>query len=714
MDHTFYPAHIRYEDDQRVIQSVLEHLRGTEKLAVSFAAGFHGEADASLAALAHDIGKASMEFREHILHPELAMCVDHSTSGAQVVSKNLPAAFVVAGHHSGLPDGGNLRTDTPDDVTLAGRLKRRGLPDCSAWEQWLSLPPGGPPPFVKGAGPMVTQFYIRMLYSCLVDADYLDTERFMNPSVSRPAGWDLRELEQRLHAHTVAFYPPKGELNSLRCDVLEQCQQAGDYPKGLYTLTIPTGGGKTLSSLAFALRHAVHHGMDRVIYVVPYTSIIDQTARIFRGIFGDEIVLEHHSGVIYDDTETDQKLALASENWDMPIVVTTAVQFFESLYANRSSKCRKLHNISNAVLIFDEAQMIPIPFLQPCVFSIAELIRHYGATALLCTATQPALEYYFRQYGLTTQELYPESERLFSALQRTCFERLGTLSVQELSNQLQCCQQVLCVVNRRKDAAVLCATLPREGRYCLTTLLCPADRKRLLDEIRHRLTDGLSCRVVSTSLIEAGVDVDFPRAFRELAGLDSILQTAGRCNREAKRPLEESLVTVFTLQDKPPRMIAQNVDAARRTIKRHAAFYEPEAISEYFHFLRGLKGQDALDQYRIVDSFERGLNGCGLPFAKVAERFHLIDSGTHTVYIPLDEAVPLIEQLRSGQVSRELFRKLGQYGVALYPEQFQKLLDAGVLICLPSGDGILEDISFYDPVYGLQPDAEPDIDKYIM
>lgn len=697
-----------------VIQSVLEHLRGTEELAVSFSAGFHGEKDASLSALAHDIGKASAEFREHILHPERPIRVDHSTAGAQAVRDNLPAAFAVAGHHGGIPDGGNLRTDSPDSATLAGRLKRRGLPDCSVWKQWLALPPGGAPPFLKGAGPMVTQLYIRMLYSCLVDADYLDTEHFMDPSVSRPCGYDLSALEQALNAYTAGFYPPKGALNEVRCRVLEHCRKAGERPKGLYTLTVPTGGGKTLSSLAFALRHAVQHGMDRIIYIVPYTSIIDQTAKVFRELFGDEVVLEHHSGVLYDDTEADRKLALASENWDMPIVVTTAVQFFESLYANRSSKCRKLHNISNAVLVFDEAQMLPIPYLKPCIFAIAELIRHYGATALLCTATQPALDSFFLQYGLSAQELYPETAQLFSTLQRTCFDNLDTVSVEELCARLRNCHQVLCVVNRRADAATLCAALPQEGRYCLTTLLCPWDRKRLLAEIRQRLKDGLPCRVVSTSLIEAGVDVDFPRAFRELAGLDSILQTAGRCNREGKRSVQDSLVTIFSLRDKPPGMIAQNVDATRRILKKYDAFHAPEAVSEYFRFFRNLKGQNELDKYHIIDSFERGLNGCGLPFMSVAERFHLIDSGTRTVYIPLERAVPLIEQLRGGQLSRGLFRKLGQYGVALYPNQFQKLRDSGVLTCMLSGDGILEDISLYDPVYGLQPDADPGIDKYIL
>ena len=714
MDEEIFPAHIRYEDEKAIIQTVLEHLRGTEELAVFFAAPFQAEKDASLAALSHDLGKACEAFKTHILHPESHMRVDHSTFGAQTVKDNFPVSFAVAGHHGGLPDGGNLKTATGDDSTLAGRLKRKGLPDCSAWKRWLTLPPGGAPDFCKNADPLTWQFYIRMLFSCLVDADYLDTEHFMNPEIVRGSKWDLKELEARLRAKTDEFYPPKGALNEMRCRVLDACRSAGEGPKGLYTLTVPTGGGKTLASLTFALRHAVTHGMDRVIYVIPYTSIIDQTADTFRKVLGEEAVLEHHSGIVYDDTEEDRKLALAAENWDMPIIVTTAVQFFDSLYANRSSKCRKLHNLANSVIVFDEAQMLPLPYLKPCVFAIAELIRHYGATALLCTATQPALDNYFQDYGLEITEICPDRDRMFSAFRRTSFEQLGRITTEELDARLREFPQVLCVVNLRKTASDLSRLLPEEGRYCLTTLLCPADRKRLLKEIRGRLKDGLPCRVVSTSLIEAGVDVDFPRAFRELAGLDSILQTAGRCNREGKNPPEESLVSVFSLSEKVLPMIRQNVDSTKRTVKKYADLDLPEAVSEYFLFLRRLKGSEALDQQHILDAFCRGIHGCMFPFAQIADMFHLIDSPTKTVYLITEESKELISQLRSGQFSRNLFRKLGQFGVNVYPNHFQALQDSGFVTILSSGDGILEDSALYDPAFGLRVNAEPDIDRYIL
>lgn len=714
MEVSGFPAHIRFDGDLPVVQTVLEHLRGTEELAVSFAKPFHAEKDASLAALSHDIGKFSSEFKTHILHPERNLRVDHSTAGAQAIRDNLPAAFAVAGHHGGLPDGGNMRTSTGDDSTLFGRLKRKGLPDCSAWKQSLTLPTGGAPDFCKTSDRLVWQFYTRMLYSCLVDADYLDTERFMEPQINRGTEWDLQDLESRLMTHTDGFYPPKTALNEMRCSVLDACRRTGEGPKGLYTLTVPTGGGKTLASLTFALRHAVHHGMDRVIYVIPYTSIIDQTADTFRKVLGEECVLEHHSGVLFDDTEKDQKLALATENWDMPVIVTTAVQFFESLYANRSSKCRKLHNLANSVIVFDEAQMLPIPYLKPCVFAIAELIRHYGSTALLCTATQPALDLFFQKYGLQTKEICPDRDKMFSAFRRTTIEQLGAVSVEELGAQLQKHSQVLCVVNLRKTAADLARLLPEEGRFCLTTLLYPADRKRLVKEIRQRLKDGLPCRVISTSLIEAGVDVDFPRAYRELAGLDSILQTAGRCNREGKNPARESVVSVFSLPDSKPKMIRQNIDSSKRTMKKFEDPDLPEAVEEYFKFLRELKGSEALDQHRILDAFRNGINGCLYPFAQVSDRFHLIDSPTKTVYILNAESDELISQLRSQQLSRNLFRRLGQYGVNVYPYHFQALLDAGAVSKLPSGDGILEDSTFYDPAFGLQPNAEPDIARYIM
>ena len=353
---------------------------------------------------------------------------------------------------------------------------------------------------------------------------------------------------------------------------------------GLYTLTVPTGGGKTFASLSFALEQAAAQGMKRVIYVIPYMSIIDQTAAVFADLLGAENVLADYSCADYKSLERENltpaqyRQLLASENWDASVVVTTAVQFFESLYANRSSRCRKLHNIANSVIIFDEAQTLPTSYLLPCVSAIAQLVRHYHATAVLCTATQPALEPYFRQFApeLPLQEIVPDTATLYTTLRRTTLCDAGELTLEALTSQLCALSQVLCVVNRRKTAQEVYAALPAEGSYCLTTLLCAADRRRQLAEIRQRLRESLPCRVVSTSLIEAGVDVDFPAAYREQCGLDSLLQTAGRCNREGHRSVEESLVYRFTLEGcGVPQMLRQNVHAMQYAANCTAALDSP-------------------------------------------------------------------------------------------------------------------------------------------
>lgn len=713
MEKKQYPAHINRDGDSIRVQTVPEHLEGVAELASGFAQSFHAEKDARRAGMLHDIGKFSQEFVTHITNPDRAMQVDHSTAGAQAAGGICPIAFAVAGHHGGLPDGGNPRVDTGEASTLAGRLKRKNLPDASAWENYVKIPSGDAPKFCQTSDKYVLQFYTRMLFSCLVDGDYLDTERFMEPDRQRPKPDSLEALDRKLTSYVQRFYPPQGELNRLRCEILDCCGQGGRLERGLYSLTVPTGGGKTLASLLFALRHGAAHHMDRVIYVAPYTSIIDQTADLYREILGAEQVLEHHSGVIYDDTEKDQNLALAAENWDMPVIVTTAVQFFESLYANRPSRCRKLHNISNAVIVFDEAQSIPNPTLLPCVAAIAELVRHYGATALLCTATQPALDDCFLAYALPIKELCPNRSQVFQQLRRTELTRAGLLTQEELAEQLSALPQVLCVVNKRKTAAELSKQLPSKGTFCLTTLLYPAHRKRLLREIRRRLKAGEVCRVVSTSLIEAGVDVDFPRAFREEAGLDSILQTAGRCNREGKQPAAQSLVTVFSLEERPMQTLAQQVDATKRIWGLYERLDTPEAIAEYFQLFRDLRGKESLDAYGILSAFERGINGCWYPFAQVAQRMRLIDSPTRTLYLPLEEGAELTAALRRGEVSRTLFRALGQYAVALYPNQFQELESRGAVYILPSGDGILEYPALYDPVFGLQTDAEIDTCYFI-
>ena len=502
--------------------------------------------------------------------------------------------------------------------------------------------------------------------------------------------------------------------------MLRACLEKGAHgPQGLYTLTVPTGGGKTFASLAFALEHAVAQGMKRVIYVIPYMSIIDQTADVFAKLLGEENVLADYSCADYKSLELEDltpeqyRQLLASENWDAPIVVTTAVQFFESLYANRSSRCRKLHNIADSVIIFDEAQTIPLDYLNPCISAIAQLVQHYHTTAVLCTATQPALEPFFRQFApeLHMQEISPDTTNLYEVLRRTTLCDLGTLSQEALTTQLAELPQVLCVVNRRKTAQELYAALPKEGSYCLTTLLCAADRRAQLEEIRQRLKDGLPCRVVSTSLIEAGVDVDFPVAYREQCGLDSLLQTAGRCNREGKRAAAESSVYRFQLEDSPvPQMLRQNVHALQYAVRRCGnALDTPAAIHAYFEELYDTRGTDALDKKGILRAFREGISGCAFPFAQVAEQFHLIEAPTRTIYLPLEDGKGLCDQLRSGYASRSLYRRLGAYSVACYAQQFQALDAAGVLEVLPNGSAILTDPNQYSRETGLALDVETGI-----
>ena len=702
-----YLAHIAGDGRK---QTAAEHLNGTAERCALFAAPFGAEELGRLAGLSHDLGKYSMEFQRRL---DNGPKVDHATAGAFACWRmGQPlAAFAAAGHHGGLPDGGT-QGDSPDAGTFWGRMKRaeRGmLPDCSPWTEEIALPSPAPPPC--GTEPLSQIFFTRMLFSCLTDADFLDTEAFMDgsPRPEHPAPLD--DLWERLQRHISGWFPPQGELNSRRCAVLEQCIRMGKtQPPGLFTLTVPTGGGKTVASLAFALAQARARarGLRRIIYVIPYTSIIEQTAQEFRTILGAENVLEHHSNAAYEiDAEATPKtvrLAQAAENWDMPVVVTTAVQFFESLYANRPSQCRKLHNLAGSVILFDEAQLLPLPCLRPCVHAIAQLVQHYGASAVLCTATQPALGPLFAEFlpGRPAVELCPPELCPPESFRRVCFRQAGRLDWDTLSGQLQQHEQVLCVVNSRKSAQEIFTRLSGEGNFHLSTLMYPAHRRAKLEEIRRRLREGLPCRVISTSLIEAGVDVDFPAVFREEAGLDSILQAAGRCNREGKRPVSESIVTLFRGEAAPPPLFQTAIGVGRKVLEQYDDIASREAIQAYFHTLLELKGAEAQDIYGILPKIRTEL----FPFQSVAERFHMIDSPTRTVYIPLGAGAELVGRLRAGERSRALFRQLGQYGVSIYENHFAALDQAGDLERLEDGSAILATLSLYSEETGLSLEAD--------
>ncbi len=713
-----YFAHIS-EDGKRE-QTVFEHLKGTAELAAGFAEPFGAKELGYLAGMAHDIGKYTDGFQRRLAGGPK---VDHATAGAWECQKlgQFHAAFGVAGHHGGLPDGGG-RGDA-EASTLMGRFQKAQSGRLDSYEEFqkeVTLKKVCWPSFCetkdRGSFYTLTQaFFIRMLYSCLVDADFLDTACFMRgeeQTALKEAKQEkerLATLEERLKEYCANWFPPKTELNQLRCEILEACLTGGkEKEPGLFTLTVPTGGGKTVASLAFALSHAKTYGKRRIVYVIPYTSIIEQTAEVFRGILGEENVLEHHSGILYElgeeASEENIQKARATENWDMPVIVTTAVQFFESLYSNRPSSCRKLHNLAESVIIFDEAQMLPIPYLKPCVHAIAELIAHYGVSAVLCTATQPALTSLFQTYlpDKKARELCPAGCRTDSLFRRVTFQKIGKQSWAEMGERLNQQEQVLCIVNSRKNADTLFRYLQGEGSFHLSTLMYPEHRRRILKEIRERLKEGRTCKVVATSLIEAGVDVDFPAVYREEAGLDSILQAAGRCNREGKRPAKESIVTIFQAETAPPPMFRISIGAAKIAMELYEDLAEEGAIQAYFRELLELKGEEEQDKKGILKGFERGT----FPFKSTAEQFHLIETDAKTLYIPRGEGKKLVERLRYGERSKKLFRELGQYSVSVYPQHLKALCEAGDVMPLDQEIMVLTNLNLYTEKTGLSLEAD--------
>ena len=706
-----YLAH-RAEDGRE--QSILEHGRNVAKLCAGFAAPFGAE---KLAGLLHDIGKYSGAFQRRIRGENIQ--VDHATAGAGECFqlRQAAAAFCIAGHHGRLPELGTS-DDGPELPSLCGRMNRAKqgrLEPYGAWQGEIT-PPEAPPRMPSD--PLDDFFFIRMLYSCLVDADHLDTEWFMQGKVERGGGLDMAALDQCFQQKIQKWFPPKGALNERRCTILERCTDQGErQPPGLFTLTVPTGGGKTTASLAFALRHAKTHGLKRVVYVIPYTSIIEQTADTFRKVLGDDAVLEHHSNVDFGDDESGSpdpektRKKLAAENWDLPVVVTTAVQFFESLFANRPSRCRKLHNLADSVIIFDEAQTIPLPYLLPCVRAIAELTVNYGASCVLCTATQPALGPMFTDIApeLALREIAPEIPA--QVFQRVRYEHLGQLSDEALAQRLGGHEQALCIVSTRKQAQAVYDLLDPADSFHLSTLMTPEHRREVLAEIRRRLDPRhpRPCRVVSTSLIEAGVDVDFPAVYRAEAGLDSIVQAAGRCNREGKRPLDESRVYIFQPDSKYiatlPYSILRPIDVMHSVIRDCPALDAPEAIERYFTGLHLFTGE-GLDSKQIVSLFEAGMQDPyhpSFPFAEAAQAFHLIDRNTRAVLIPrTEEARALAARLRRGERSRALLRKAGQFSVNVYEDHFDALNAKGALDILEPDLAVLTDPSLYSETTGLE------------
>ena len=709
-------------------------------MAAEFARPFGGGEWAYLAGLWHDLGKYSEEFQKKLFDANGIEChletkpgkVIHSQAGGHLAQQTMTCemarvfCWLIMGHHAGLAD---YASDKTGASALEPKLRH---PEVS--KDILALIPeyikdqAEPeiPKLLRKDPPADVALFIRMLFSCVVDADFLDTEAFVDKQRKRLREEDRPEIEALLdafdkHMDNLCGNAERTPVNEVRGEVLRQCRMAANHEPGVFSLTVPTGGGKTLSSLAFALRHAEKWGKRRIVYVIPYTSIIEQTAEVFRGIpgFGDA-VLEHHSNVA-DDHETNESVRrrLAAENWDAPVVVTTAVQFFESLYACRTSRCRKLHNIANSVIIFDEAQCLPPDCLRPCVFAIRELRRHYGVTPVLCTATQPVLtqteqfDFRFKEgFDDEVTEIVRDPAALSRELERVSVSRhseLQPVSYRALADAIREEDgSVLCIVNRKRDCRELAALLPEEQTVHLSTNMCAEHRLHVLGEIRERLTpDGPSLYVISTSLVEAGVDLDFPVVYRALAGLDSIAQAAGRCNREGILSLGR---TVVFLPETQPHYASAPASLAKAYLDpgRLADIFLPKTFVRYFKERFFQLGSDALDRRCILRLLGGNLD---FYFRTAAEQFRLIDDDWQlSLIVPYGDAPELVDRLVQWD-ARSLFRKLQRYTVSVSRPVMRSLLDGDYAHELSEYPGTyyLHTPIAYTEKFGFVPPNEADI-----
>lgn len=724
-----YYAHSDKEISKNEWHLLIDHLQDTATLAARFSNSFGAESFGRVAGLLHDIGKYSPDFQKRLEGDRKK--VDHSSAGAvEVVNTYKTAvarilAYTIAGHHSGLQDWGSKA----DDSTLECRLIKSDLPDYSSYKSEIDLPKEAELTFPikrKPVGPgFSVQFFTRFLYSSLVDADFLDTERALNSENSslRNNNFSLETmlsaLEESLKAKSSSA--PDTPVNRHRAEILANCGDKASCEPGLFSLSVPTGGGKTLSSMSFALKHAIAHGMKRVIYVIPYTSIIEQNAAVFKDIFGEKTVLEHHSNFSYPEeaslereSEFDPQgmgsLKLASENWDMPIIMTTNVQFFESLFAAKSSRCRKLHNIANSVVIIDEAQMIPTGFLKPCINALVELVANYNTTIVLCTATQPAMNRLLPPDFKQPMEIVKDPDELYKAFQRVKVDNLGSLSDDTLAEKLLSQDQVLCILNSKKHARIMYEKIEDECAFHLSTRMCPAHRSQILQEVRKKLKAGEACRVVSTQLIEAGVDVDFPVVYRSTAGVDSIAQSAGRCNREGLSEIGYVYVFKPEKHGLPSGWLSRTAKIGEGVFRRHDDPLSLEAVKDYFTELYNIEGE-GLDKKGIMAEIAEQEKALKFPFRTVADKFKLIDDqNTTAIVIGWDEKCrEILENARWSKFPSKYIRRLQKYSVQVYEQEFLEMRQLELLENIGGKFYVLkEDVysSEYSSKMGLLPCTE--------
>lgn len=661
-----------------------DHLHDTAEMAEKFAGYFHSGSIAKILGYSHDYGKYSPDFQKRL--EGSAQRVDHKTAGALLVHKKYPfpygliMAYAVYGHHRGLPNHisyGNrigleeiLRTNEFAVIDNEQPV----LPELSSTIQLSGrLNPG-----------LSISMWIRMLYSALIDADYTDTAMFYQgdqsihneiPSIQKLDALFQPKLTELLGK------PQGNQVSEARRYVLQSCLKAAIGPRGFYTLEAPTGSGKTFASLAFALKHALEHEMRRIIVALPFTSIIEQTADIFREIFGENAVLEHHSNVAYrqdQEMEFDPK-QFASENWSSSLIVTTNVQLFESLFSSKPSKARKLHHLAGSVIILDEAQALPSGLLLPSLAALTCLCADYGVTVLLCTATQPALKPEWIDHAAITKIIENPTE-LYDKLKRVNVSVIGKQSDSDVIERLLSHQRAMCIVNSRKKAQRLFRLMPEtEGVFHLSALMCPAHRSRKLNSIRNIPKDR-RCIVIATSLVEAGVDLDFPVLYREIAGIESINQAAGRCNREGE--LETGEVYLFEFPDSlaKPSWFSDKAKLSKLVLRKHPDPLKPEAVRDYFERFFDFERERRLDRYNILKELNEGASRCSFQFQDISRKFKFIKEETVSVVIPYDSYA--IEQLRQAQQS--LFpgafsRRLQRYTISLHPTEVEQLQRVGRL-----------------------------------
>lgn len=679
-------AHSNKEKNQ--YQPLAEHLHNVSILASNFASHFDAEENAKIVGLYHDIGKMSPEFQKRL---EGGKKVDHSSAGAYALYlNNLPIeSMCIAGHHGGLLNAGSQYSN--NDGTWYSRINKieQNKEILKNYYEHFEEISYAMPKFASENN-FSTCLYTHMLFSSLVDADYLDTEEFMTGrkrkescTIQLPCNKISNQANQYLNKRSLKA------IDKERNIILKKCIENAKSDKKLFTLSVPTGAGKTFSSLTFAAEYIKYHpNVRRIIYVIPYISIIEQTAKFIKNIVGEEFVLEHHSLsnelIEYDE----ESKCLSAENWDIPIIITTNEQFFESFFGNMPSKCRKLHNVSDSVVIFDEVQMLPIKYLNVCCSLIEELSKNYGVTSVLSSATQPSLKQFF---NCELTEIVNKNDYDSEVFQRTNIVMLKEkYSIEKIAEMALDAEQSLIIVNRKDTARLIFEHLDEKDRYILTTNLTPYDRTNILKEIKYKLSEGKCCHVVATSLVEAGVDLDFQLVFREIYGIDSVFQAAGRCNREGNRNINNSFTYVFQLEEEKNYTDEElrKISVLKQVLNLSKNnFQDPNIINYYFTSLYGCEKTDLCLS-----------NINNLEYKLLAKNFKIISDDFVSVIIPnevIDEKIKSIED--KGFIDMNDNRKLSLHSVKCRRKQYQKLLSNGYIYFLNGDENypVLNNKDFY-------------------